>query len=116
MRFKIDENLPAELAVDLHTLGHEADTVASEGLAGTDDSALISIALREGRVLLTMDKGIANLSRFPVGSHAGIVLFRPDSVGRRAVLEFARSRFSQLLEMDLRNRLTVVSATQIRVR
>ena len=116
MRFKIDENLPAELAADLSVLGHEADTVASEGLAGTDDSALISIALREGRVLLTLDKGIANVNRFPAGSHAGVVLFRPGSAGRRAVLEFARSRFSHLLGMDLRNRLTVVSATQIRVR
>lgn len=116
MRFRIDENLPAELAVTLRALGHEADTVASEGLTGTDDLALVSIALREDRVLLTLDKGIANLNRFPPGSHAGIVLSRPGSAGRRVVLEFARSRLAQLFEIDLRNRLTVVSVMQIRVR
>ncbi|HUA84508.1 MAG TPA: DUF5615 family PIN-like protein [Bryobacteraceae bacterium] len=33
MKFKIDENLPSELAGDLAQLGHEADTVAGEGLA-----------------------------------------------------------------------------------
>jgi hypothetical protein len=33
MKFKLDENLPYELAEDLTRLGHEADTVFSEGLA-----------------------------------------------------------------------------------
>ncbi|MCW5980559.1 MAG: DUF5615 family PIN-like protein [Bryobacteraceae bacterium] len=31
MKFKIDENMPSELAVDLRDLGHEADTVFDEG-------------------------------------------------------------------------------------
>jgi len=116
MRFKIDENLPAKLATRVCTLGHHAETVTSEGLAGIDDAALVAITLQEDRVLVTLDKGIANLRRFPSGSHAGIVLLRPGSVGRRAVAEFAMSRFSRILGMELRSRLTVVSTTQMRVR
>ena len=30
MKFKIDENLPSELAADLRDLGHEADSVFDE--------------------------------------------------------------------------------------
>jgi predicted nuclease of predicted toxin-antitoxin system len=114
--FKLDENLPVELAGDLLGLGHDADTVVSEGLRGATDPVVVEAARAEGRVLLTLDKGIADIVRYPVHGHAGVVLFRPDSAGRRAVLSFVRTRLSALLEMGLMGRLTVVGPTRIRVR
>ncbi len=61
MKFKIDENLPSELAADLRAGSHEAETVADEGLAGAPDSTIMARVQAEGRVLLTMDKGIADI-------------------------------------------------------
>ena len=88
MKFKLDENLPTELATDLRALGHDAETVLDEGLRGAADATLVQVAAAEARILLTLDNGIANLLRYPPHEHAGLVLFRPDSSGRRAVLEF----------------------------
>ena len=34
MRFKLDENLPVELAAELRAMGHDTDTVADERLCG----------------------------------------------------------------------------------
>jgi predicted nuclease of predicted toxin-antitoxin system len=65
VKFKIDENLPAELAVELRNLGHEADTVFEEALSGVSDPVLIKAASKESRILFTLDKGIANLERYP---------------------------------------------------
>ena len=76
MRFKIDENLPAELAQDLQTFGHDAETVASEGLGGTDDPTLVEHWSRENRVLLTLDKGIGDIRQYPPETLHGLVLFR----------------------------------------
>jgi len=56
MRFKIDENLPAEVAGDPRAWGYEAETVA-----GAADGRVVERARTEGRVLLTLDKGIANI-------------------------------------------------------
>jgi hypothetical protein len=39
MRIKLDENLPGLLAIRLGDLGHEVDTVADDGLVGSDDEA-----------------------------------------------------------------------------
>ena len=116
MRFKVDENLPQEIADDLIKLGYDADTVSAERLAGAEDSDVVAAAKTASRILLTLDKGIASLHRYPINQHEGIVLFRPDSWGRGAVLAFVRSRFSTLLAMDLKGRLTVVGAARIRVR
>lgn len=116
MKVKLDENLPAELVTDLSELGHDPDTVANEKLCGASDPAIMQAANAAGRVLLTLDKGIANLNRYPMGTHAGVVLFRPDTLGRRAVLAFVRERLQEIFELDLNGRLTMVGRNRVRFR
>ena len=41
MKFKLDENLPVELAVELRAMGHDTDTLADEGLCGEADPAVV---------------------------------------------------------------------------
>jgi hypothetical protein len=96
--------------------GLEADTVFSEGLAGADDATVIGAAQSSGRILMTLDKGIASLLQAPIHKHCGMVLFRPDKSGRKEVLLFVRSRLDSLLAVQLSGRLTVVGPTRIRVR
>jgi hypothetical protein len=77
MKFKIDENMPTEIVEDLRLLGHDADSVFDEGLAGADDSMLLPHIRSEQRTMLTMDKGIADVRSYPPQLYAGIILFRP---------------------------------------
>ena len=116
MKFKVDENLPSELSEDLKRAGHDSATVFDEGIAGVEDAKLLSVARQESRILLTLDKGIANIVTYPRGTHAGVVLFRPDSLGRIAVLEFVRARLTDALQSDLEDRITVVTSKRIRSR
>ena len=116
VKFKVDENLPVELAGELQSLGHDADTVEDEGLSGEPDAGVVARARAEDRIIVTLDKGIADVVRFPIAAHAGVVLFRPGSLGRKAVLSFIRQRLPSLLERDLANRITVVTADRIRFR
>lgn len=116
MKFKLNENLPAELASDLRVLGHDTETVLDAGLRGAADATLLHVAAAEARILLTLDKGIANLLQYPSHEHGGVVLFRPDSSDRRAVLEFMRTFLPRLLEMELRKKVTVAGPSRIRSR
>jgi predicted nuclease of predicted toxin-antitoxin system len=116
VKFKLDENLPTELVADLAERGHDADTVMDEQLRGAPDPAVVAAANATSRMLLTLDKGIANLQRYPIGPSAGGVLFRPDTLGRRAVLAFVRERLPQILELNLSGKLTVVGPNRIRFR
>jgi predicted nuclease of predicted toxin-antitoxin system len=116
VKFKLDENLPVDLVTDLRGLGQDADTVIEEGLRGAADPAVMDAASAADRILLTLDKGMANIQRYPIHQHAGVVLFRPDTSGRRAVIAFVRDRLQTVLEMDLSGRLTVVGPSRIRFR
>ena len=51
MKFKIDENLPREIAAILREFGHDADTVEDEGLCGESDPAIFEKARGENRFL-----------------------------------------------------------------
>jgi hypothetical protein len=116
MKIKLDENLPGELLDFILGLGHEADSVHSEGMAGFADAAVMSQVKRESRSFFTLDKGIADVRAYPPEDFAGLVLFRPRSSGRRAVFTFVQDRVADLLNRDLKGHLWVVTERGIRVR
>jgi predicted nuclease of predicted toxin-antitoxin system len=51
MRFKIDENLPVEIAELFRAIGYDAMTVIEQELRGEDDALISEACLQEGRVL-----------------------------------------------------------------
>jgi predicted nuclease of predicted toxin-antitoxin system len=116
MKLKLDENLPIELLTDLRAAGHHAETVPEEGLTGSADHFVMQRVQSEGAVLLTMDKGIANTHAYPPKRYAGIVLFRPRSSGRGAVLTFIRRHLPAILQAELPGHLFVISDRGIRIR
>lgn len=87
MRIKLDENLPARLVTVLNKLGHEADTVADEGLAGKPDVDVWASACREGRFFITQDLDFSDVRQFQPGTHPGLLLVRVREPGANALLE-----------------------------
>lgn len=65
MRFKVDENLPVDVAEVLRKNGHDAATVNDEALSGAPDPDLAALIKRENRALITLDLGFADIRAFP---------------------------------------------------
>ncbi|MBY0587179.1 DUF5615 family PIN-like protein [bacterium] len=49
MQFKVDENLPAEVAELLRTTGHDALTIQEQKLVGSGDAAIAQVCRDEAR-------------------------------------------------------------------
>ena len=116
MKFKVDENLPREIAELLRSLGYSADTVEDEGLRGATDPLVVDAARKENRILLTLDKGLGNLVAYPAGTHAGVVLFRPPASGPRSAAAFGKLNLPRVLDLSLSGRVVIVTETKVRVR
>ena len=116
MKFKLDENLPTAVADLLRAEGHDAMTVADESLSGSDDPKVLQVAASEGRILLTFDLDFCDIRRYPIGSHAGIVVFRLHDQ-RWAILEQPARRLmgSDLLDR-LQGGLAIVDESRVRIR
>jgi len=95
MKLKLDENLSRHLKPLLITQGHDTLTAADENLLSRPDAEVARAAAMEYRMLLTLDVEFADLRKYPPGSHPGIILFRPLSLGplwvNRFVAEFMQS-------------------------
>jgi len=117
MHIKLDENLPAELVDDLAARGHNVDSVEREGLAGAPDSVVTAAARRSHRVLFTLDKGVADVRRFPPQQYAGVVLFRVRHRGRTTLRHIVLDALAYLPPPSrLVGRLLVVTESSMRLR
>ena len=116
MRFKLDENLPLDLAEVLRSAGHDAVTVVEQNLGGTSDSNLFDVCKFEGRALLTLDTDFADIRTYPPGTHHGIVVFRLARLDKRSVLGVVIRLLTAFGEEQIGANLWVVSENRIRVR
>ncbi len=115
IRFKVDEDLPRDIAPMLRARGHDAATVVEERLGGAPDSRVWEVAQHEHRCLVTADKGFANVSKFPPGSHSGIILLRLSRESRAGYIRLVDG-FLARFQMDMVNGAIVsVSPDAIRV-
>jgi predicted nuclease of predicted toxin-antitoxin system len=116
MRFKLDENLPNDLAMDLRSAGHDTATCFDEGIHGTEDPNLFHHARREGRILVTFDLDFSDIRSYPPGTHAGIIALRL----HRQDVESTRVAVARVLatiaESDLAGNLVIVEPTRVRIR
>lgn len=116
MRLKLDENLPHDLAMALRRHGHDVHTVVEEHLAGESDPVVVAAATDEDRMLLTLDRGIGDLRRYPPGSHAGILVLRPVAQDPDSILALIR-RLMRTQPLDnFRGCVVVVEPQKVRIR
>ena len=89
MRFLVDENFPATASRLIEAAGHDVAEVRVALLPGAGDLDVLRLAVREARILRTLDKDFGDLARGGVAAdRCGVVLFRlppppPSEIGRR---------------------------------
>lgn len=116
MKLKLDENLSRHLGPVIAALGHDVKTAKDEGLLSQTDQVIFAAAVAEGRMLLTLDLGFADIRRYPPGTHHGIILFRPAGKGILTVQAFVE-RFLRGRDLTvLAGCVVVVDTDRVRVR
>lgn len=116
MRFKIDENLPTEAAVALADAGHDALTIHDQKLVGEPDPRVAAVCLSEQRAFITLDLDFADIRAYPPGDFAGIVVLRPRTQAKQAVLSLLQHLVSLLTAEPLDGNLWILQETGLRIR
>lgn len=76
MKFLLDESADLPLVAFLQGRGHDVTSVVQNYPRSIADTAVLAIAVREDRVLITNDKDFGELVFHRHLRHAGIILFR----------------------------------------
>jgi len=85
--FKVDENLPVEVAEYLRQAGYDTETVGEEGISGTSDAVLAEVCQIEKRVLLTLDTDFSDIRAYPPEQFSGLVVLRLRRQDKPSVLK-----------------------------
>jgi predicted nuclease of predicted toxin-antitoxin system len=115
MLFKIDENLPVQIAESLCSLGHDAKTVNDEHLKGAKDPYLMRTCDLEKRILVTLDVDFADIRTYPPQEHRGIVLRLRDQ-SKPHVLRIFDSAVTLLKTEPVLGHLWIIEENMIRIR
>ena len=116
MRFKLDQNLSDKLTGLFVEAGHDAVTVAEQGMAGDGDADIATVCATEGRALVTLDTGFADIRLYPPGRYPGLVVLRPSRQGPRHQAEVVSRFLRQLHGPSLQGQLWIVEDARVRIR
>jgi predicted nuclease of predicted toxin-antitoxin system len=104
----LDQMLDEEVAQALRELGHDVVRVSDVGLACADDEAVLERAVREARVLLTLDEHFGDWTVLPLSHHPGVVRIKANPATSRNVLALLLPFLENSGARDFRNQLVIL--------
>ena len=116
MKFKIDENLPVEVAGLLRQADHDALTVVEQHLGGSTDPDVASVCQREECTLVTLDTDFANIQVYPPEEFSGLIVLRLQRQDEPYVLEILTRLMRMFSSEPLEGHLWIVDEGRIRIR
>ncbi|MEE4357408.1 MAG: DUF5615 family PIN-like protein [Desulfococcaceae bacterium] len=116
MKFKIDENLPTDIAQMLIEAGYDAITVEQQNLSGNSDATIAEVCMQENRIIVTLDTDFGDIRTYPPKDYAGIIVLRLKQQDKFYVIKV----FSRIMRLfskhGTENRLWIVGEDGIRIR
>ena len=116
LKFKIDENMPAEAAVLLAGAGHDAVTVPQQRLGGQPDPSVANVCRQEGRAIVTLDLDFADIRAYPPADYAGIIVLRLHHLDKLRILAVLQRLLGVLGQEPLAGKLWIVEEGSMRIR
>ena len=116
MKFKIDENLPIEVAKSLREAGHDAFTVHDERLTGAKDAVLARVCQDEQRAFITLDMHFTDIRTYPPAAFYGLIVIRLAHQDKLHVVEVLRKAMKLLETEALQGKLWIVEEDSVRIR
>lgn len=116
MKFKIDENLPTDLAEFLNNEGYDAITVLDQNLGGTSDSAITKVCQTEQRILITLDTDFADIRAYRPEEYPGIMVLRIKKQDKFTILKLFERIVRLFPNEAVAGQLWIIEESRVRIR
>lgn len=116
LKFKVDENLPVEVAALLEEVGHDALTVPEQKMGGQPDLNVAAVCQQEARAVVTLDLDFADIRAYPPADYAGIIVLRLARLDKHRILSALKRLLPVLAQEPLAGQLWIVDEVTVRMR
>jgi len=111
LKFKIDGNLPAEVAALLAGAGHDAQ----QRMGGRADPDIADLCQRENRAIVTLDLDFADIRAYPPVSYSGIIVLRLARLDTLRILSVVQRLLPLFGKETLAGKLWIVEESRVRI-
>ena len=116
MKFKIDENLPVEVADALRDAEYDALMIHDQQMVGYPDPQVAAVCQSEDRAILTLDLDFSDIRAYPPADYRGIVVIRPRNQAKPTVLRLIAQLIPLLETEPLDGNLWILEENGLRIR
>jgi predicted nuclease of predicted toxin-antitoxin system len=85
-------------------------------MAGADDSMVRKVAIKTGRILVTLDGDFANIIRYPAWLRPGVIRFRVHPATEEAIRAALAWAIPRLAGISVEGKLIVIDGKKMRMR
>jgi predicted nuclease of predicted toxin-antitoxin system len=114
VRLFLDQMFRAELAVELQARGHDVIRASDCGLARADDEKVLSQAISQKRVLVTLDGHFGDWAVLPLAEHSGVIRIKVHPTTSKNVLRLLIPLLTGRTEELFANHLVIASENKVR--
>lgn len=109
MRLYLDQMFRHDLAQSLRDHGHNVLCAGEAGQASADDDEILSRAIAEERILVTMDEHFGDWAILPLARHPGVIRVRTHPATTENVAGLLLPFVMAHKQEELRNHLIILS-------
>ncbi len=114
VRLLFDQMIDADAAGEVRLMGFDVVRVADFGMSTANDDEILSLAIDENRVLVTLDEHFGDWTFLKLKSHTGVIRVKAHPTSGQAVLSVLVPFLRVHSEHDFRDHLVVIGRARTR--
>jgi predicted nuclease of predicted toxin-antitoxin system len=114
LRLYLDQCLRTEVSCALRGEGYDIVRASEVGQARADDAQILSRAMADGRILVTLDEHFGNWAVLPLERHPGVIRLKINPASSHNATSLLLPFLRMHSQTDFRNNLVILSAARSR--
>jgi len=112
LRLYLDQMFGLDVAAALRREGHDVLRAAETGLARADDSLILEKAIREERILVTLDEHFGDWVILPLKKHPGVIRLKVNPATTANVVDLLLPFLRRYSRLQFKDHLVILSGTR----
>lgn len=112
LRLYLDQMFGLDVAAALRREGHDVLRAAETGLARADDSLILEKAIREERILVTLDEHFGDWVILPLKKHPGVIRLKVNPATTVNVVNLLLPFLRLHSRLQFKDHLVILSVTR----
>jgi predicted nuclease of predicted toxin-antitoxin system len=112
LRLYLDQMLQTSVAQVLRQAGYDVLRASETGQSRADDQEILSIAINQRRILITLDEHFGDWAVLPLSEHFGVIRVKVNPTTSDSILKILIPFLQRISSIQIQNHLVILSTNR----